>query len=244
MNTPSTPPPIPGTGAAEPETWEPIRGFAAAIEAVLREPRRVMHALRQPQAGAVIGALLVAAAINAVIYGLVVGSFSGGGQYWIAPVKIVVGLLASSLICLPSLFIFATLGGANVRLGEVGGILAGKLALITILLVGFAPVAWVFSQSTASIGWMGALHLVFWVIAAGFGMRFLHAAFGLLLKSRSGILLWIVIYVLVALQMTTALRPILGSSPDFLPKEKKFFLAHWSEVLSGGERNQRPAANE
>ncbi len=32
-------------------------------------------------------------------------------------------------------------------------------------------------------------------------------------------------------QMTTALRPILGTSETLLPKEKKFFAAHWSDVM-------------
>ncbi len=40
-----------------------------------------------------------------------------------------------------------------------------------------------------------------------------------------------VIFLLVCLQMTTALRPIIGTSEHWLPKEKKFFLAHWSENL-------------
>ncbi|MBI3881831.1 MAG: hypothetical protein HY301_17425 [Verrucomicrobia bacterium] len=219
----------PGASAAE---QVPIRGLIAAIEAVLREPRRVMFALRQPGAGAVVAALLVIAVFSAAIYGLVVGSFSGGTQWWAAPVKISAGLLVSALICLPSLFIFATLGGATARLAEVFGILAGKLALTTILLIGFAPVAWVFSQSTESLAWMGALHLAFWAIAAFFGARFLHAAFAHLVKSGLGIKVWTIIYLLVALQMTTALRPILGEAEaTFLPKDKKFFLAHWGDVM-------------
>jgi hypothetical protein len=37
----------------------------------------------------------------------------------------------------------------------------------------------------------------------------------------------------VALQMTTALRPILGTSKTFLPTEKKFFIAHWGDCLKG-----------
>jgi hypothetical protein len=31
--------------------------------------------------------------------------------------------------------------------------------------------------------------------------------------------------------MTTTLRPILGHSDHFLPKEKKFFVTHWAESL-------------
>jgi hypothetical protein len=42
--------------------------------------------------------------------------------------------------------------------------------------------------------------------------------------------------------MTTALRPIIGKSDTFLPAEKKFFLAHWSDCLrtsdKGGEQTQ------
>ena len=45
------------------------------------------------------------------------------------------------------------------------------------------------------------------------------------------------IFVLVCVQMTTALRPIIGTSETLLPPERKFFLAHWSEVL-----DEKPAA--
>jgi len=40
-----------------------------------------------------------------------------------------------------------------------------------------------------------------------------------------------VIFLLVAVQMTTALRPILGKSDTFLPKQKQFFLSHWADCL-------------
>ncbi len=229
---------------ADPSEQTPIHGFVAAVEAVLREPRRVMFQLRQPGAGAVITALLSIAVVSAAIYGFVVGTFSGGTQLWAVPVKIAAGLLASAFICLPSLFIFATLGGSTARLAEVFGILAGKLALTTILLIGFAPVAWVFSQSTGSLAWMGALHLAFWAIAAYFGARFLSAAFAPLVKSRAGIRVWTVIYLLVALQMTTALRPIIGTAETLLPTEKKFFLAHWSDVMAESAKRKPTSRSE
>ena len=46
------------------------------------------------------------------------------------------------------------------------------------------------------------------------------------------------IFLLVVLQMTTALRPIVGMASTFLPTEKKFFVNYWGEVLkaSAGER--------
>jgi hypothetical protein len=36
---------------------------------------------------------------------------------------------------------------------------------------------------------------------------------------------------LVALQMSTALRPLLGRADTFLPTEKQFFLTHWGDCM-------------
>jgi hypothetical protein len=176
--------------------------------------------------------LLIIAMACSLIYGLVVGTFSGGEQLWAAPVKTAVGLLLSALICLPSLYIFACLSGAQARLVEVAGLVTGQLALTTVLLIGFAPVAWVFSQSTESVAAMGGLHLVFGAIAAYFGLRFLNAAYAHLEpKSSGGLKVWMLIFILVALQMTTALRPLVGQAETFLPTEKRFFVTHWAQCL-------------
>lgn len=210
----------------------PVTNAFAAVEALLRQPRRLLYQLRQPGAGKLIAAMLFASILCSLIYGVVVGTFSGGAQLWIAPVKIVMGLMISAVICLPSLYIFTCLSGSQARLVEVGGLLAGLLLLMTILLIGFAPVAWIFSESTESLAWMGALHLIFWFTATLFGLRFMKA--GIMhanARSQAGINVWIIIFLLVALQMTTALRPILGKSPAFFPTEKKFFIGHWADCL-------------
>jgi hypothetical protein len=219
----------------------PITSLVTAIEATLRQPRRVMFQLRHGQAGPLVLALLVIAAACSLIYGLVVGTFSMGEQLWAAPVKIALGLIFSALICLPSLYIFACLSGAEVRLGEVAGFLSGQLALMTVLLIGFAPVAWVFSQSTESVAAMGALHLAFGLIATCFGLRFLHSAFRHVSgRPSGGLKVWMLIFILVVLQMTTALRPIVGTSDSFLPSKKMFFLSHWAECLRQGPGSPTP----
>jgi len=214
----------------DPADLAPINGVAAAIESLLRQPRRVHHALRQPGAAGVIASMIFAAVICALIYGVVVGTFSRGPQLWIAPLKIAGGLLVASVICLPSLYIFACLSGSRARLSEMAGLVGGMLLLLTLLLIGFAPVAWLFSESTNSLVWMGFLHLLFWGIATIFGMRFLGAGFaGTQARSQAGLRVWGVIFVLVCLQLTTALRPIIGKADTVFPgaTEKKFFLKHW-----------------
>ena len=155
-------PPVATPGGQRPLGDDPseraaIPNVIVAIEAILRQPRRVMFQLRQPGAGRLIAAMLFVSVVCSLIYGVVAGTFSGGTQLWAAPVKIAAGLMISALICLPSLYIFTCLGGSQAQLVEVSGLLAGLLMLMTILLIGFAPVAWIFSQSTESPAWMGTL---------------------------------------------------------------------------------------
>jgi hypothetical protein len=236
--SPPPPPPIPPlTSSARapgesPEDRTPITSPIQAIEAILRQPRRVMYQLRQPGSGALMFYLMIIAILCAAIYGVIVGTFSLGDQLWIAPVKVAGGMLFSALICLPSLYIFTCLSGSQARLAEIFGLVMGMLMLTTILLIGFAPVAWLFSQSTNSINWMGTLHLIFWFIASIFGLRFLNAAFShSQAKSNAGFNTWVVIFMLVVVQMTTALRPIVGTSKTFFPTTKQFFLSHWADCL-------------
>ena len=210
---------------------ESIRGPVSAIESILRHPRRVLYQLRQPGAGHVIVALFLITVLCSLIYGFIVGTFSMGIQLWAAPVKIAAGLVISAVICLPSLYIFSCLSGTQARLIEVVGMIAGLLALMTVLLIGFAPVAWVFSQSTDSLPAMGALHLTFWCIATYFGIRFLSEGFAHLSGKPAGLRVWVTIFLLVMVQMSTALRPIVGKADTLLPVEKKFFLKHWFEQM-------------
>ena len=64
------------------------------IEALLKYPGRIIHELQHNWRAALSAWLLVLALIGMSIYGLVVGSFSGGSQMWIAPAKLALGTLA------------------------------------------------------------------------------------------------------------------------------------------------------
>ena len=209
------------------------------IEALLKYPGRIIHELQHNWRAALSAWLLVLALIGMSIYGLVVGSFSGGSQMWIAPAKLALGTLVSTLICLPSLYIFACLSGIDVRLRTVSGVLFAAICLGALLLIGFAPVAWIFSQSTDSVAFMGALHLFLWAIGISFGLRLIDTMSQLLSGSgRHHLKLWALIFVVVCLQMMTTLRPIIGTAKHFLPGEKKFFLAHWFETMTGVDNSK------
>ena len=246
MNTP-TDPPNPQS-AASPENSAPPAAPSLApnaklgtiLDALLKRPVVLIHSLceTKPSRHWLLLALFAVPAF--ALYGLLMGSFSGGAQLLAASAKVSGGTLLSALICLPSLYIFACLTGAEVSLRGLAGVLFAALALTGLLLLGFAPVAWVFSQSTDSVAFIGTLHLLFWTIAAWFGLRlFSHMANALRVPERTHLRVWMAIFVLVCLQMTTALRPIIGTSEHWLPLEKKFFLAHWMENLSASAMPNR-----
>lgn len=92
------------------------------------------------------------------------------------------------------------------------------------------------SERRAQVFFMGALHLVFWLVAVVFGMRLLGDAgrrvWG---GGSSGLGVWMIICIVVSLQMMTALRPIIGRADTLLPTEKRFFVEHWVETLGGAQ---------
>ena len=230
QNQSSQPPPIPGRFAFEPMP----KGASPplVIEALLKYPGRIIHELQNNWRSALLLWLLSLVLLGMMAYGVVVGSFSGGAQLLIAPSKIAIGTILSILICLPSLYIFTCLSGIDAQLRTVTGVLFAAVSLGALLLIGFAPVAWIFSQSTDSVAFMAALHIGLWAIGIMFGLRLLEAMGHLLGRSaRTHLKLWSVIFIVVCLQMMTTLRPIVGASDRFLPTEKKFFLTHWAETL-------------
>lgn len=220
--------------------YAPLPGrldLITVFEALLKQPGRVIWELGNGRGYSVAALLVLIAMLSLGVYGVVAGSLTGGSQMLIAPVKIILGSALSLLICLPSLYIFLCLSGSDGNLRQVAGMLISSVSLSALLLLSFAPVAWVFSQSTDSLGLMGFLHLIFWTVAMCFGLSLLRRCIPLAGQSARGNLgVWIVIYLIVSLQMMTALRPIIGRSETFLPAQKQFFLAHWADCLTAGSK--------
>src|SRR2546430_10478271 len=127
------------------------------LENLLKHPGRVVHELHQKQAPVLAGWLLIFGLIGVAIYGTVVGAQSGGAQMWIAPAKLGLGTLLAVLICLPSLYIFTRPGGIYAQLRSVCGALFAAGCFSFLFLIGFSPVGSVFSPSTDSIAFTGAL---------------------------------------------------------------------------------------
>ena len=232
--TESTPPPKKSSQYVDPD-YCPIEGedLSNVLNHLLKKPLSVIHGVQHGKDN-LLPILLIITVVSLGIFGLVLGLFSTGNQLWAAPVKVIGGVLFSGLICLPSLYIFGALGGMTARVRDIVGLMLTFLSITSLLLVGFAPIVWLFSTSSNSLVFFGFLSLGIWTVCLIFGLRLIaRASKSMGSRHASHLNIWALIFILVTVQMTTTLRPIIGTSEDFLNlTEKKFFLIHWGEMMN------------
>lgn len=245
MNTESTaqPDPIQPQNHIDPEVCEKEldRDRARApLDQLLRRPEVLLERLDGPGAGRTLALLSVTLIAGFAAYGLVLASFSGGAQWWAAPTKLALGTLLAGALCFPSLFLFLILAGGEVRMRHVLGVWLGLCASTAIFLAGFGPVAWIFTQSSTLLAPLAVIHFVLWIGSLVGSQRVLRAGIRLWGARRGAwVGAWFVIFVLTSLQMSTTLRPLLGSADRFFDPTRKFFLVHWAESVDADVRARK-----
>ncbi len=201
-------------------------GLFGLVDTLLKSPGTLFEDLRtKPKP---FFALLGIAVAGLAVSGVVCATTGGGAQFLLVPAKVVFGLLFSALLCLPSLHIFSCLSGSTQNARTTAAALLLGVSLLSVLQVGFAPIAWIFSQATSSVVALGTLNVVFLLISAYFALRLVRRALeSVSLTSSGGLVVWSVLFVLVMLQMTTTLRPLVGPYHGHIFESRVFFLEHW-----------------
>lgn len=199
-------------------------------DALLKSPANVVYQLNHSRASLVRFVLLVVGSL--MLTGVVVASFSGGYQYLAVPLKLAFGFVFGAALCLPSLYIFSCLSGTQHTLRNVTAALLMGMGVQGLLLIGFAPIAWIFSQSTSSPSFMGFLYLIMLLVSAGFGLGLTGRVLAATGDRARVLWIWNMMFIVVMLQLTTNLRPIVGQFDGIKLGEKEFFLSHWSRSMS------------
>jgi len=232
----AVPPPVP--------QFEKPAYVEGRIAALLRAPSQIGQDLADGKDVFRSGVnFLVTALVLHAIFGFAVGLFGGLSVGLMAAVKTPLIAACSLLLCFPSLYVFSSVGGAPLKLGQTFMLGTSCLAMVGVLLIGLAPVAWLFAVSTESLPFVVMLIFVLWMVSVAFAVRYINKLKEVpLFRRTSGIGAWFVIFALVSLQMTTCLRPLLGK-PDpargWWTSEKKFFLAHYGSTFD----DEKPPVN-
>lgn len=207
------------------------------VDSLLKSPSILIKQIQAERTQYVFRNALILLILSHFIYGIIIGTFSGNTQWIAAPIKVTTGMLLSLFLCYPSLYIFACLSGTKITPTQALTLITTGISLTGILLMGFVPVAFIFTNSIQSLTFMGLIHLFVWAISIYFGLKHILYGLSILGMNKIGLIqLWAIIFIITTLQMTTTLRPILGESDTIITTEKRFFLIHWGEEIKNDQK--------
>ena len=204
------------------------------VAELLRSPLEFLA--RVEEGTGVAGPILFLSAMSAggaALFGFALGSFAGATTGLLDALKMAGVVLFSYALTYPSLYVFSSICGyrySALRLATFGLVSTGVLGC---LLAALAPILWVFAVSTET----KAFIMVFSVLLAGVALIVAFRPFVRGVDQRSdssnaGIVVWFVLFTLVALQTVTLLRPMLSPTADpTTAREKRFFFQHFVEEI-------------
>lgn len=158
-------------------------------------------------------ALVIWILIGTLAFGASVGAFSGGIMYLYAAVKIFLVMASTTLICLPSMFLFTLVFGIDFSIKQIAKLVFTNMYLLSILLFSLVPVIW-FVQNfyhdyrfnvmilvlTYSMAWMLTIYTTWSNLKT-------HLSGGALFKMLA---VWCIVSAFVSTQMIWIYRPWVG----------------------------------
>jgi hypothetical protein len=163
------------------------------------------------------------------IFGLVTGFFVDWRVALLDMVKMIGVVVFGFALCLPSLYVFMCISGVVLSFSRI--VMAGLVvtAMMGCVMGALAPVIWLFSASTSSMGVFLLILLFAGSVAVGFGVLPIKRAYMAgVFKSCTALYSWLAILVVVMLQCITLMRPMLSPIGDeATPQGKQFFIPHF-----------------
>jgi hypothetical protein len=204
------------------------------VAELLRDPGVcIEHARDDANTGGLIAFLLALAVAGSAAFGFAIGSFAGWDVALVDAAKFAGITLFSFALCCPTLYVFASLGGCRLPLARLVAVGLLPMAVLGCLLAALAPIMWLFSVSTESVGFIVLFSCALAAVAAYFAQRPMTLAREKgIVASSVGMRMWFFILIIVALQTVTLVRPMLaplGAARH--PQGKCFFLEHFSRTI-------------
>ena len=214
-----------------------VNSEAKGIAGVLGNPEGVIRQICASRRLGAQGAFLLLLALGGTaLYGFGAGCFVDWQVALFDAAKSGGVVLFSYLLCLPTLYVFASIAGCRVGFVQLAQIGLVVLSGIGCILAALAPVLWLFAVSTESSALFILLTFALVLVAVVLGARTLGGAVKAQAVSRTtGLSAWFVIFLIVALQAITLVRPMLspiGAARE--PAGKRFFVSHFFQSLEKG----------
>ena len=214
-----------------------VSSEAKGIAGVLGNPEGVIRQICASRRLGAQGAFLLLLALGGTaLYGFGAGCFVDWQVALLDAAKAGGIVLFSYLLCLPTLYVFGSIAGCRVGFVQLAQIGLVVLSGTGCILAALAPVLWLFAVSTESAAFFILLAFVLVIVAVVLGTRTLGGAVkAQAVNTTAGLSAWFVVFLVVALQAITLVRPMLSPiGAERVPEGKCFFVSHFFRSLEKG----------
>lgn len=221
--------------------------YFAVVMYLLRERQQFLEDIREGvKLKSKIFGLLIASTVFFAIYGAILGASSTWMQSLVSAVKLPALYLLTLIICFPTLYFFNVMFGSKRTFEQYLTLLMTAMALISVLLFGFAPVSLFFLISSTNYTFFLLLNVAIMAVTGFLGVSFIYQGMHFLSEQdaegkdiRINILrFWLGLYGFVGSQLAWTLRPFLGSPGMafqlFRNRESNFYLSVWESIRALG----------
>ena len=168
--------------------------------------------------------LLVSSSLFLALYGAITGSTHGGLQIISSAFKLPALYLLTLLICLPTLYFMDIVLGSKRTFSQYVALLLASMAMISVMLFGFAPVTLFFRLSIDDYWFFLLLNIIILGFTGVVGVRFFYKSMIALMEKESAgkisanrhklIKAWLFLYGFVGSQLGWTLRPFVGTPEE------------------------------
>jgi hypothetical protein len=221
--------------------------YFSVVMYLLRERQQFLEDIREGvKLKSKIFGLLIASTVFFAIYGAILGASSTWMQCLVSAVKLPALYLLTLIICFPTLYFFNVMFGSKRTFEQYLTLLMTAMAMISVLLFGFAPVSLFFLISSTNYSFFLLLNVAIMAVTGFLGVSFIYQGMHFLSEQdaegkdiRLNILrFWLGLYAFVGSQLGWTLRPFFGSPGMpfqlFRARESNFYLSLWESIRSIG----------
>ncbi|MEG4320165.1 MULTISPECIES: actin-binding WH2 domain-containing protein [unclassified Microcoleus] len=221
--------------------------YFSVVMYLLRERQQFLEEIREGvKLKSKIFGLLIASTIFFGIYGAILGASSTWMQCLVSAIKLPALYLLTLIICFPTLYFFNVMFGSRRTFEQYLTLLMTSMAMISVLLFGFAPVSLFFLISSTNYNFYLLLNVAIMAITGFLGVSFIYQGMHFLSEQdsegkdiRLNILrFWLGLYAFVGSQLGWTLRPFFGAPGRafqlFRGRDSNFYLSVWDSIRSLG----------
>lgn len=209
---------------------------ATGISGLLRDPAGyVEHARDTGRFWPLVAFLVGTTLVGSGLFGFSFGAFVDAKVAALDAAKMMGVVAFSFALCFPTFYVFACISGSTLkplRLLAFGLVCTATLGC---LLAALAPIMWLFAVSTEWCGFIVVFAALLAGVAVCFAQRPIDGAVRRqVIASAVGFRVWFFVFVVVALQTVTLVRPMLspiGAKPSV--EGKCFFFEHFVKMTCG-----------